>query len=538
MTPIEDAIYEPDELAKYNLAPQQGQPAVLKAPTNETETPIDTDATRSEVNTDTPSSQPVKVKVRKQKPKDRRVKQKQKIHSSSPTTTLRRHISERSWSLRNLYTHIHWKNFVVVVLVPLLGLLLLLLYHPPLVRNTLYLTFWTYGVTLVSINILYHRYWSHHTFTFTNDAMVTVLAAICSGGGITAARNWCSAHRAHHRYCDVTDTDPHNIRRSVVFSHIGWMILTHHPKVHLAIKEARLDMLPNENIVQWQGKHYFYLLVTVGLVLPSLIAGYFWNDYLGGLIYAGFIKIILVQQSVFSVNSIGHTLGSRPYNTTKSARNNYLLSFITLGEGAQNFHHEFPMDYRNSPEWYAFDPTKWTLRVMQLLGQVRNLRKANQSTIDMCLVQQQQRLLDDIRSQLNWGIPIAKLPLFTPDEFRMLAASSTDRFLVVVSGIIHDVTPFAHDHPGGVPLMKASHGKDATQAFSGAVYQHSNAAKNLLATMRIGKLDGSERIYWRQQRLEDKAVPMDEDSGGRRIVRAGTQETAGVKRFGSTAGAA
>lgn len=99
------------------------------------------------------------------------------------------------------------------------------------------------------------------------------------------------------------------------------------------------------------------------------------------------------------------------------------------------------------------------------------------------------------------------------------------------------MTPFALDHPGGVPLIRASHGKDATTAFSGAVYQHSNAAKNLLATMRIGKLGGSESLYWKQQRIENKSVPIDNDSEGKRIVRCGGQETS-FGKLGSTAGAA
>lgn len=465
-------------------------------------------------------------------------KTKQKVTKSSNTTSLlRRHISERSWTLRNWYRHIHWKNFTVTVLVPLVGLCLSILLQPKLVKNTAYFMVGSYIVTVICINLLYHRYWSHHSFDFTNESLVKILTIICSGGGITSARNWCSSHRAHHRYCDVTDTDPHNIRRGLFFSHMGWMILIHHPKVAKAIKESKLDEFPNEQIVQWQLQYYMTLFVTVGLVLPSMVCGYFWEDYVGGLIYGGFVKLVLVQHSIFAVNSVGHTLGSRPYNNRKSPRNNYLLSCVTMGEGNQNFHHEFPMDYRNGYELYNFDPTKWTVQLLQFFSQVENVKVANQSTIEKSLIQQQQQLLDDIRSQLNWGIPIEKLPVFTPEEFRKLASGSRDRYLVVVSGIIHDVTPFSLDHPGGLPLIKASHGKDATTAFNGAVYQHSNAAKNLLATMRIGKLGGSESLYWKQQRMENKSVPIDNDSEGKRIVRCGEQATS-FGRLGSTAGAA
>lgn len=509
---VEEAVYPLDELLKYDLAqPEQPNP--------------DVSSRRGIVgDTDERSVQVVKIQKRKI----------QKVSKpSGASTTLRQKFSERS--LRHYYSRIHWKNLVIVIIIPLIGITSLIFFHPSLLKQTVYFVIWNYIITMLSINILYHRYWSHHSFDFTNDQFVLLLAIIASGGGITSAQNWCASHRAHHRYCDVTDSDPHNIRRGLFFSHMGWMILIHHPTAAKAIKESKLDELPNADIVDWQQKHYLNLLVTIGLVLPSLICGFFWNDYLGGLIYGGFMKLLMVQHSVFAVNSVGHTVGSRPYNNKKSYRNNYFLSFITMGEGNQNFHHEFPMDYRNGYEWYNFDPVKWSINVFYVCGLVKSIKTASQNSIDQLIIQQQQRLLDGIRSQLNWGIPIEKLPVFSPEEFKLLASKSKDRYLVVVAGIIHDVTPFAKDHPGGIPLIRASHGKDATTAFDGAVYKHSNAARNLLATMRIGKLGGSENLYWKQQRMENKSVPIDNDTEGQRIVR--TQETH-MDHLGSTAGAA
>ena len=34
---------------------------------------------------------------------------------------------------------------------------------------------------------------------------------------------------------------------------------------------------------------------------------------------------------------------------------------MAFGEGYHNFHHEFPIDYRNGVHWYAIDPLKWTI---------------------------------------------------------------------------------------------------------------------------------------------------------------------------------
>lgn len=44
------------------------------------------------------------------------------------------------------------------------------------------------------------------------------------------------------------------------------------------------------------------------------------------------------------------------------------------------------------------------------------------------------------------------------------------------------------DHPGGANYMKNSIGKDMTTAFNGAIYNHSNAARHWLTSMRCGIL--------------------------------------------------
>ncbi|KAH3671960.1 hypothetical protein OGAPHI_000146 [Ogataea philodendri] len=461
-----------------------------------------------------------------------------KIQTSNTSSTLfRRHITERSWTLTNWYRHIHWKNFTLVVLVPIIGISICMVYNVKLLKQTLYFCILLHILTILAVNVLYHRYLAHNAFNIDNEKVVFVLASLAAGAGITSAKNWCSSHRAHHRYCDISDRDPHNIRRGFLFSHCGWMILIHNPKVAKAIKESKLDQLSNENIFTWQAENYLVLFGIFGLALPSLVCGWFWNDYLGGLVYAGFLKVFLVQHSIFAINSFGHALGTRPYSDTKSPRNNIILNLLTLGEGNLNFHHEFPADYRNGNDWYDFDPTRWVIRLMYMLRFVKQLKKTSSSTVEMSFVQQQQKLIDNKRSQLNWGIPIEKLPVFSPDEFRRLADKSTDKYLVVMFGIIHDITPFAKDHPGGLPLIKAAHGKDATTAFNGAVYQHSTAARNLLATMRIGVLGGSETLFWKQQRIENKSVPIDNDTDGNRIVRSGAQETMN-KAYGGTADAA
>ena len=79
---------------------------------------------------------------------------------------------------------------------------------------------------------------------------------------------------------------------------------------------------------------------------------------------------------------------------------------------------------------------------------------------------------------------------------------SVKRPLIVVAGFIHDVSAFLDEHPGGRHLLVKYIGKDASTAFFGGVYDHSNAAHNLLSMMRVGILHGGA-----PHGLEEKAVP-------------------------------
>lgn len=64
---------------------------------------------------------------------------------------------------------------------------------------------------------------------------------------------------------------------------------------------------------------------------------------------------------MYCVNSLAHWLGDTPFDDKHTPRDHLLTVLITIGEGYHNFHHQFPMDYRNVNKWYQYDPTKWLI---------------------------------------------------------------------------------------------------------------------------------------------------------------------------------
>jgi stearoyl-CoA desaturase (delta-9 desaturase) len=135
-----------------------------------------------------------------------------------------------------------------------------------------------------------------------------------------------------------------------------------------------------------------------------------------------------------------------------------------------------------------------------------------------------QKKIDQKRAVLDWGLPLEQLPVMEWDDFKT-QADKDGRALIAVAGVVHDVSGFIDDHPGGKTIIKHAIGKDATGMFNGGVYLHSNAAHNLLSTMRVGVIRGGMEVeIWKRAQAEKDGTPV-KDENGARIVRAGNQVT-------------
>lgn len=288
-------------------------------------------------------------------------------------------------------------------------------------------------------------------------------------------------------------------------SHLGWMIFKQDPK-----KLGRTDMtdLNQNRIVMWQHRNYLPAVIIMAWAFPALICG-LWGDRVGGFIYAGIIRCFLLQQATFCVNSLAHWIGEQPFDDRRSPRDHFLTAVVTLGEGYHNFHHEFPSDYRNAIEWWQYDPTKWMIWLWKQVGLADDLKRFRRNEIEKGRIQQLQKALDRRRRKCDWGLPLEQLPIMSWDDFETESQVNA-KALVAVAGVIHDVADFIQEHPGGKSLLAAYLGKDATAAFNGGVYDHSNAAHNLLATMRVGILRGGGEVeIWKCKESESALTPLD-----------------------------
>ncbi|TQV92761.1 acyl-CoA desaturase [Cordyceps javanica] len=406
--------------------------------------------------------------------------------SQEKTAAVRRvHITDQPMTLYNWHQHINWLNVTFVIFVPAIGLVAAYIY-PAHLYTIIFAIFYYFntglGITAASLPL-------------------KIYLAVCGLGSAQGSIRWWSRdHRAHHRYTD-TDQDPYSVKKGFWYSHLGWVVMKQNPK---RIGRSDITDLGEDPVVVWQHRHYIPGVLLMALVVPTVVCGLGWGDWRGGLVYAGILRASLTQQATFCVNSLAHWLGEQPFDDRNSPRDHVLTALATLGEGYHNFHHEFPSDYRNAIEWWQYDPTKWAIWTWKQLGLASDLKQFRHNEIEKGRVQQLQKKLDRKRAQLDWGVPIAELPVISWDDF-VDQARDGGRALTVVSGVVHDVAEFVGEHPGGKALISSFVGKDATAVFNGGVYDHSNAAHNLLSTMRVGVIRGGGEVEIWKTGGEEKA---------------------------------
>ncbi len=272
-------------------------------------------------------------------------------------------------------TQIYWENIFALVLVHV-GAAIAFLYCALVVFS-----WWTAGLALalgitctLSITGGYHRLFAHRAYK-GSTALRVFYILFGSGCAQASVLRWSSDHRLHHAATDE-ENDPHNIRKGFWWAHMGWLCY----RTESYPERRNVSDLLNDPVLRFQDRHYLVLMLAVGFLLPCLVAA-LWGDAMGGLLVAGFARLLIQYHATFCINSVAHTIGTRPYTTDDSARDSHVAALLTLGEGYHNFHHRFPGDYRNGVRALAFDPTKWWVWGLDKVGLARDLKRAPERDI-------------------------------------------------------------------------------------------------------------------------------------------------------------
>jgi len=384
-------------------------------------------------------------------------------------------------SIGEILRNVNWVNAVILIGTPIMAIVGIC--TVPIQTKTLVFSIFYYFFTGLGITAGYHRLWAHRAYQA--GALMKILLLLGGTGALEGSiKWWCGDHRVHHRYTD-TPKDPYNARFGFWWSHMGWMLMK--PDRKYKIKADVRDLMADP-LIKFQHDHYLWLGPLLSFVIPSLIAGLGWGDYVGGYFFAGACRQVFVHHSTFCVNSMAHFFGSHTFDDTRTPRDHFFTAICTLGEGYHNFHHEFPCDYRNGIRYFDYDPTKWLIKFGSLFGLTWALKEFPANEVMKGKLLMMQKKLDHEKAKLVYPGPVAALPPMTWELIQRRVREG--QMLVVIEGLIHDVSDFAEEHPGGLALLQGAVGQDATARFKGetGVYKHSNAARHLLTTFRVGRL--------------------------------------------------
>jgi stearoyl-CoA desaturase (delta-9 desaturase) len=117
--------------------------------------------------------------------------------------------------------------------------------------------------------------------------------------------------------------------------------------------------------------------------------------------------------------------GTATYDIKATARDNFLIAFLTFGEGFHNFHHRFPGDYRNGVRWYQWDPSKWLIALMEKLGLVTGLKRVSQFRILSARISGEHKRLDEWLSSLAPDTELSRLKTLAGEHHEALKANLT-----------------------------------------------------------------------------------------------------------------
>ena len=251
-----------------------------------------------------------------------------------------------------------------------------------------------YALTSGGITVGFHRHFAHRSFQ-TNNIIRVILAILGSMACQGPIIYWVSHHRRHHQYSDRPG-DPHSPYfkgdkalkgfRGLWHSQMGWIL--DHEEFTNSFLFAK-DLFQDSTISKVNQLYYFW--VFLGLAIPALLGGVLSSSPMGalsGLLWGGFLRIFLSSQFTFSINSITHLYGSRPFNTSEQSTNNIWLAIPTGGEAWHNNHHGFPNSAKFGLKWWQLDLGYWAIRILEIAGLVWEVKVPTKAMIEAKAVSQ------------------------------------------------------------------------------------------------------------------------------------------------------
>jgi stearoyl-CoA desaturase (delta-9 desaturase) len=232
-----------------------------------------------------------------------------------------------------------------------------------------------YLVTGLGVTIGFHRLLTHRSFTAA-PALRVVLAVAGSMSFEGDVIGWVAIHRRHHAFADRPGdphspyrygTSPAGQLRGLAHAHVGWLLRDDpSPPARYAP-----DLVADPALRAISAAFPALCVVSLGLPFAAGWAiGGSWHTALAALLWAGLVRVTLLQHVTWSVNSLCHVIGTRPFTTRRydRATNLWPLALLSLGESWHNMHHSDPTCARHGADRGQIDISAGVIRLFERCG--------------------------------------------------------------------------------------------------------------------------------------------------------------------------
>ncbi len=256
-----------------------------------------------------------------------------------------------------------------------------------------------YLLTGLGITIGYHRMLTHRSFHTSKPLKALFLICGCMAfEGPPLA--WAATHISHHAHSDDED-DPHTPLAGFWHAHMGWMFRNHYEDPNVYAPHLLKDpviVFVDRTAVIW---------MTLSLLFPLLVGG--WT----GLLWGGLVRIFITTHATWSVNSVCHTFGKRPFESSDESRNEWIVGLLAFGEGWHNNHHAFPTSAFHGLHWWQFDLSGLLIRAMEKMGLIWSVERVTPALMEAKLAKTRsiKESVQDFKEQLGIAIAQAKADL-------------------------------------------------------------------------------------------------------------------------------
>ncbi|MBB3663684.1 MULTISPECIES: acyl-CoA desaturase [Prauserella salsuginis group] len=236
-----------------------------------------------------------------------------------------------------------------------------------------------YAFSGLGITVGFHRYFTHGSFKA--KPWLRALLAIAGSSAVQGpVITWVADHRRHHAFSD-REGDPHSpwlfgttpvaVAKGFWHAHMGWLF----QRDQSNHERFAPDLLKDNAISRIDKLFGLWTLLT--FVLPGIIGGLVtWSlwGFVTAFFWAGLVRVCVLHHVTWSVNSICHMLGERPFSARDRSANFWPLAIASFGESWHNLHHADPTSARHGVQRGQIDISARVIWVFEKLGWAHKVR--------------------------------------------------------------------------------------------------------------------------------------------------------------------